>query len=73
MGADHPFELISIVHRVPQFFMHNKSNLGGVKNQMRIQNFDDHVSHWLQANYEYDEKHGQDRSANDKMHSYTRL
>ena len=41
--------------------------------QMRIQNFDDPVLQWLQANYEYDEKHGQDGSANDKMHSYTRL
>ena len=30
MGADYSFQLISIVHCVPQFFMHNKSILGGV-------------------------------------------
>ena len=30
MGADYSFELISIVHSVPQFFMHNKSILGRV-------------------------------------------
>ena len=30
MGADYSFELIFIVHRVPQFSMHNKSILGGV-------------------------------------------
>ena len=31
MGADYSFDLISIVHWVPQFFVHNKSDLGGVK------------------------------------------
>ena len=30
MSADYSFELISIVHWVPQFFMRNKSILGGV-------------------------------------------
>ena len=30
MDADYPFELISIVHWVSQFFMHNKSIIGGV-------------------------------------------
>ena len=30
MGADYLFELISNVHWVPQFFMHNKSILGWV-------------------------------------------
>ena len=30
MGADYSFELISIVHWVPQFIMHNRSILGGV-------------------------------------------
>ena len=30
MGADYSFELISIFHWVPQFFMYNKSILGGV-------------------------------------------
>ena len=30
MGADYSFELISIIHWVRQFFMHNKSILGGV-------------------------------------------
>ena len=30
MGSDYSFELISFVHWVPQFFMHNKSILGGV-------------------------------------------
>ena len=33
MGADYSFELLSIVHSVPQFFMHNKSILGGVSNR----------------------------------------
>ena len=33
MGADYSFELLSIVHSVPQFFMHNKSTLGGVSNR----------------------------------------
>ena len=31
MGVDYSFELISIDHWVPQFFMHNKSILGGVE------------------------------------------
>ena len=31
MCADYSFKLISIVHWVPQFFMHNKSILGWVK------------------------------------------
>ena len=30
MGADYSLELISIVHWVPQIFMHNNSILGGV-------------------------------------------
>jgi hypothetical protein len=35
MGADYSIELISIVHGVPQFFMHNKSILGGVLKRRR--------------------------------------
>ena len=31
MGADYSFELISIVHWVPQFFTHNKLILDGVE------------------------------------------
>ena len=31
MDADYLFELNSIVPRVPQFFMHNKSILGGIE------------------------------------------
>ena len=29
MSADYSFELTSIVHWMPQFFMHNRSILGG--------------------------------------------
>ena len=35
-GADYSFELISIVHWVPQFFMHNKSILGVVRRQPQL-------------------------------------
>ena len=33
MGANYSFELIYIVHWVTQFFMHNKSILGGLQCQ----------------------------------------
>ena len=36
MGANSSFELISIVHWVPQFVMHNKSILGGVLRRLKI-------------------------------------
>ena len=58
---------VSVTDRKPKKWFRSDTT------QMRIQNFDDPVLQWLQANYEYDEKHGQDGSANDKMHSYTRL
>ena len=34
MGANYSVEFFSIVHWVPQFFMHNKSILGGVKEKL---------------------------------------
>ena len=36
IGADISFELISNVHWVPQFFMHNKSILGGVQHMQLL-------------------------------------
>ena len=39
MGANYSFELISVVHWVPQFFMHNKSILGGVRSHVQLWSF----------------------------------
>ena len=35
MDTDYSFELISIVYWLPQFFMHNKSILSGVKYEVK--------------------------------------
>ena len=37
MGADYSFELISIVHRVPQFIGHNEIFLGSVERERRLE------------------------------------
>ena len=43
MGTDYSFELISIVHWLPQFFMHNKSIIGRVSVGRSSSNANQHV------------------------------